>query len=260
MTMNLKDIQSEKDHRKIEIDKVGVKGIRYPIVVLDRKNKIQHTVGTLNMYVSLPHHFKGTHMSRFIEVLNKYRHGISTRSISEILVKIKEKLNSESAHIEISFPFFIEKSAPVTNAKSLMEYRCYIWGSHNKASDLIVGVEVPVTTLCPCSREISNYGAHNQRTTIMVKVRFKKFFWIEDLIGLAEKCASSEVYPLLKRPDEKLVTETAFDNPVFVEDVVRNMAERLDQDPNITWYTVESESQESIHNHSAYAFVEKNTL
>jgi len=257
--MNLKDIQNQKDHRKIEIDKVGVKGIRYPIVVLDRKNKIQHTVGTLNMYVSLPHHFKGTHMSRFIEVLNKYRHGISTKNIPGILIKIKEKLNSESAHIEISFPFFIEKSAPVTKAKSLMEYRCYIWGAHNEKSDLIVGVEVPVTTLCPCSREISNYGAHNQRTTIMVKVRFKKFFWIEDLIALAEKCGSSEVYPLLKRPDEKLVTETAFDNPVFVEDVVRNMAEHLDRNPNIIWYTVESESRESIHNHNAYAFIEKNT-
>jgi len=255
--MDLKDTQSRKDHRKIDINKVGVKGIRYPIVVLDKKNKIQHTVGTINMYVSLPHHFKGTHMSRFIEILNKYRHGISTRNITEILVKMKEKLKSESAHIEIEFPFFIEKAAPVTKAKSLMEYRCYLCGSHDERSDLIVGVEVPVTTLCPCSREISNYGAHNQRTTIMIKVRFNKFFWMEDLIMLAEKSSSSEIYPLLKRPDEKFVTETAYDNPVFVEDVVRNMAELLDKDPNITWYTVESESRESIHNHSAYAFIEK---
>lgn len=255
--MSLKDIQSQNDPRKIEIDKVGVKDVRYPIAVLDRKNKIQHTVATINMYVSLPHHFKGTHMSRFIEVLNKHRHGISTRNISEILVKMKEKLNSESAHIEIAFPFFIEKEAPVTKAKSLMEYSCRLWGSHEARLDLIVGVEVPVTTLCPCSREISNYGAHNQRSLVMVKVRFKKFFWIEDLIKLVETCAVNEIYPLLKRPDEKLVTERAYDNPMFAEDIVRAVAEQLDADENITWYTVEAENQESIHNHSAYAMVGK---
>ncbi len=255
--MKLKDIQNQKDNRKIEINKAGVKSIRYPIVVLDRKNREQHTVATINMYVGLPHHFKGTHMSRFIEVLNKHRKGISTRNISEILVKMKEKLNSESAHIEIEFPFFIEKETPVSKSKSLMEYRCHMWGSHDEKSDLVVGVEVPVTTLCPCSREISNYGAHNQRSIVKVKVRFKKFFWIEDLIKLVEKSASSEIYPLLKRPDEKFVTEMAYDNPVFVEDVVRNIAQQLDKDSNITWYTVESENQESIHNHSAYAYIKK---
>ncbi len=254
--MTLKDIQNLQDHRKIEIDKVGVKGIRYPIVVLDRVNKEQHTVATINMYVSLPHHFKGTHMSRFIEVLNKYRHGISTMNITEILGKMKEKLKSESAHIEIEFPFFIEKQAPVSRAKSLMEYRCRIWGTHTDVSDLVVGVEVPVTALCPCSREISNYGAHNQRSTVTVKVRFKKFFWMEDLISLVEKSASSEIFPLLKRPDEKYLTEAAYDNPRFVEDIVRSIAEQLDQDDNITWYSVESENQESIHNHSAYASIE----
>ena len=170
---------------------------------------------------------------------------------------MKEKLNSESAHIEIEFPFFIEKQAPVSKSKSLMEYKCAMWGSHDKKSDLIVGVEVPVTTLCPCSREISNYGAHNQRSIVRVKVRFKSFFWIEDLIKLVEETASSEIYPLLKRPDEKFVTETAYNNPLFVEDIVRNIALELDRDPNITWYTVESENQESIHNHSAYAYINK---
>jgi len=255
--MSLKDIQSQNDHRRIEIDKVGVKGIHYPIVVLDKINKVQHTVATINMYVSLPHHFKGTHMSRFIEVLNTYRHGISTQTIAEILIIIKEKLRSESAHIEIFFPFFIEKKAPVTGAASLMEYTCHLVGSHREKLDLIVGVEVPVTTLCPCSREISNYGAHNQRSLVRVQGRFKKFFWIEDLIALIESCAVNEIYPLLKRPDEKFVTEKAYDNPMFVEDIVRSVAARLELDDNVAWYMIESENYESIHNHSAYARVEK---
>jgi len=255
--MKLKDIQSQQDNRRIEINKVGVKSIRYPITVLDKQNKTQHTIATINMYVNLPHHFKGTHMSRFIEILNTYRKGINVENLSRILMKMKEKLASESAHMEITFPYFIEKQAPVTGAKSLMEYTCRIWGTHNRKADLIVGAEVPLTTLCPCSREISNYGAHNQRSMVTVAVRFKKFFWIEDLIRIVESCASSEVYPLLKRPDEKFVTEKAFDNPMFVEDVVRSIAEQLDRDENITWYSVESENQESIHNHSAYAFIEK---
>ncbi len=258
--MKLKDIQSQQDHRKIEINKVGVKSIRYPIIVLDKKNKIQHTVATINMYVNLPHHFKGTHMSRFIEILNTYRKGINVGNLSEILVKMKEKLHSESAHMEIAFPYFIEKQAPVSKAKSLMEYTCHIWGTHDKRADLIVGIEVPITTLCPCSKEISNYGAHNQKSKVMVSVRFKKFFWIEDLIHIIETCASSEMYPLLKRPDEKYVTEKAYDNPMFVEDVVRSIAEKLDEDSNITWYSVESENMESIHDHSAYAFIEKKPM
>jgi GTP cyclohydrolase I len=171
--------------------------------------------------------------------------------------EIKKSLRAESAHMEIEFPYFIEKEAPVTKAKSLMEYMCKFWGSHNDTEDLIVGVEVPVTTLCPCSREISKKGAHNQRSIVTVKIRFKKFFWIEDLIKIVEDSASSEVYAILKRPDEKYVTEKAYSNPMFVEDVVRNVAEKLEKDPNITWFSVESENMESIHNHNAYAFVEK---
>jgi GTP cyclohydrolase I len=251
------DIQSLKDHRNIEINKVGVKSIRYPITVLDKKNGTQHTIATINMYVNLPHHFKGTHMSRFIEILNRYRQGINITNISTIMNDMKKSLRAESAHMEIEFPYFIEKHAPVTKAKSLMEYTCKFWGSHNDRLDIIVGVEVPITTLCPCSKEISRKGAHNQRSMVTVKIRFKKIFWIEDLIKIVEQSASSEVYAILKRPDEKYVTEKAYNNPMFVEDVVRNVAEKLRKDQNINWFSVESENIESIHNHNAYAFVEK---
>jgi len=254
------DIQSLKDHRNIEINKVGVKSIRYPITVLDKINGTQHTIGTINMYVNLPHHFKGTHMSRFIEILNRYRQGINIKNISHIINEMKKSLDAVSAHMEIEFPYFIEKEAPVTKAKSLMEYTCKFWGSHNDKLDLVVGVEVPVTTLCPCSKEISKKGAHNQRSIVTVKIRFKKIFWIEDLIKIVEKSASSEVYAILKRPDEKYVTEKAYNNPMFVEDVVRNIADKLRKDPNIIWFSVESENIESIHNHNAYAFIEKSKV
>jgi GTP cyclohydrolase I len=253
----ISDIQSLKDHRNIEINKVGVKSIRYPITVLDKKNGTQHTIATINMYVNLPHHFKGTHMSRFIEILNRYRQGINITNISTIMNDMKKSLRAESAHMEIEFPYFIEKHAPVTKAKSLMEYTCKFWGSHNDRLDIIVGVEVPITTLCPCSKEISKKGAHNQRSMVTVKIRFKKIFWIEDLIKIVEQSASSEVYAILKRPDEKYVTEKAYDNPMFVEDVVRNVAGKLRKDQNINWFSVESENLESIHNHNAYAFIER---
>lgn len=251
------DVQNKKDHRNIDINKAGVKSIKYPITVLDKKDKTQHTIATINMYVDLPYHFKGTHMSRFIEILNRYRKGITIRNLSTILNEMKERLNAKSAHIEIEFPYFIEKSAPVSNAKSLMEYTCTLWGSLNDEIDISLGVEVPVTTLCPCSKEMSTRGAHNQRGIISIRVRFKKFFWIEDVIQVAEQSASCEVYSLLKRPDEKFVTEKAYSNPMFVEDVVRTVATKLQKDPNITWFSVESENLESIHNHSAYALVEK---
>ena len=253
----ISDIQSLKDHRNIEINKVGVKSIRYPITVLDKKNGTQHTIATINMYVNLPHHFKGTHMSRFIEILNRYRQGINITNISTIMNDMKKSLRAESAHMEIEFPYFIEKHAPVTKAKSLMEYTCKFWGSHNDRLDIIVGVEVPITTLCPCSKEISKKGAHNQRSMVTVKIRFKKIFWIEDLIKIVEQSASCEVYAILKRPDEKYVTEKAYDNPMFVEDVVRNVAGKLRKDQNINWFSVESENIESIHNHNAYAFIER---
>ena len=256
--MKMIDIQNRRDHRRVEINKVGVKDIEYPITVLDKRNKFQHTVGKVNMYVNLPQQFKGTHMSRFIEILNEYRGTINIKAISTILGKMKEKLNAESAYLEVEFPYFIEKRAPMSGAKSLMGYTCQFLASlTNGHHSLGVGITVPVTTLCPCSKEISKKGAHNQRSIVSVKVTFRKFFWIEDLIRIVENSASSAVYSLLKRSDEKFITEKAYDNPMFVEDVVRNVALKLNSHPNITWFSVESENLESIHNHNAYAYVEK---
>jgi len=255
----MKDIQKQKDIRKIEINKVGVKNIRYPITVLDKAKGIQHTVASVNMYVDLPHRFKGTHMSRFIEILNKYKGDISIKNFSKILSEMKRKLKAKSAHLEVEFPYFIEKEAPVTKAKSLMEYSCRFCGSSNEKEDFYVGIVVPITTLCPCSKEISEFGAHNQRSVVTVNLRFKKFIWIEDIIRLVEESASCDLYSILKRPDEKYVTEKAYKKPMFVEDVVREIASKLRKDKNIIWFTVESENFESIHNHSAYAFVERDT-
>ncbi|MBA4421878.1 MAG: GTP cyclohydrolase I FolE2 [Syntrophus sp. (in: bacteria)] len=252
------DIQNQKDDRNIDIKKVGVKGLKYPITVLDRTSGTQPVNATINMYVNLLHRFKGTHMSRFVEVLNEIREQVNIRTFQSILEKIRGKLHAESAHIEIEFPYFIEKTAPRSGAKSLMEYRCQFLGTCNdSAMDFVVGMIVPVTTVCPCSKEISRSGAHNQRSIVTVRLRFRKFFWIEDVIKLIEESASGEVFSLLKRVDEKFVTEKGYENPMFVEDVVRNVAGRLSQDPNFTWYSVEAENFESIHNHSAYACVEK---
>ena len=253
------DVQSQPDDRQVEIQKVGVKNIRYPITVLDKVNGVQHTVASVNMYVALPHHFKGTHMSRFIEILNTYKGDIAIKNFANILQEMKETLKAKSAHLEIEFPYFIKKQAPVTHAQGLMEYICRFCGSSNEGAedDFYVGIDVPITTVCPCSKEISDQGAHNQRGTVTVNIRFNKFIWIEDIIQLVEESASCDVYSILKRPDEKFVTERAYETPMFVEDVVREVAHKLSADPNITWFSVESENFESIHNHSAYAYVEK---
>ena len=252
------DVQNQKDSRNLDIKKVGVKGIKYPVIVLDQANGTQHVNATVNMYVNLPRQFKGTHMSRFIEVLNKYRGQINIKTFEIILEKVREKLDAQSAHMEIEFPYFIEKKAPVSGAKSLMEYKCQFCGENNgKKNDFMVGIIVPVTTVCPCSKEVSNMGAHNQRSIVNVKLRFKKFFWIEDVIRLIEDSSSGQLYSLLKRIDEKYVTEKGYENPMFVEDVVRSIAERLNMDDNFTWYSIEAENFESIHNHSAYAYLEK---
>jgi GTP cyclohydrolase I len=253
----MNDVQNRRDHRKIEINKVGVKRIRYPITVLDKAKGFQHTVASVNLFVDLPHRFKGTHMSRFVEILNKYKGDIAIKNFSKILAEMKKRLKAKTAHLEVEFPYFIEKEAPVTKAKSLMEYICRFCGSSNDKEDFYVGIVVPITTVCPCSKEISQFGAHNQRAIVTVNLRFKKFIWIEDIIQLVEECASCDLYSILKRPDEKFVTEKAYQNPMFVEDVVREIARRLEKDPNITWFTVESENLESIHNHSAYAYVER---
>ena len=253
----MKDVQSQPDLRNIPIDRVGVKNLRYPITVLDRTNKKQRTVASINLYVNLPHRFRGTHMSRFVEVLNENKREIHIDTIGEILKHIKRKLNAEQAHMEVSFPYFIEKSSPVSKTKSLMEYGCSYSGSLSDEEDFVLGVEVPVTTLCPCSKEISDRGAHNQRSLVRIQARMKGFVWIEELIEIAESSSSCPIFALLKRSDEKYVTEHSFDNPRFVEDVVREAALRLNADPRITWYRVESENLESIHNHNAYASVEK---
>lgn len=253
----MKDIQNHKDDRNIDIDQVGVKGIRYPITVLDKNMGEQQTVAEINMYVNLPRYYKGTHMSRFVEILNEHSRRISLQNFSEILDEMKMRLNAESAHMEITFPYFINKAAPVSGSEGLMEYKCTFKGSLNKGSDVVTVIYVPISTLCPCSKEISEFGAHNQRGEVRLQVRFKKFIWIEDLIRLVEESASTDVYSVLKREDEKYVTEKAYDNPKFVEDIVRDIAQKLNDDPNITWFAVESENFESIHNHSAYAYIEK---
>ncbi len=252
------DIQNQKDSRHIDIKKVGVKNIKYPIIVMDRERGTQPVNATINMYVNLPHHFRGTHMSRFVEVLNDFRGQINIKTFQTILEKMRQRLRAQSAHMEIEFPYFLKKMAPVSRAKSMMEYRCLFAGENSaEKTDFLVGVVVPVTTLCPCSKESSAFGAHNQRSIVTVKVRFKKFFWIEDLIKMVEDSASGEVYSLLKRVDEKFVTEKAYKNPKFVEDLVRSVAVKLNADDNFTWYSIEAENFESIHNHSAYAYVEK---
>jgi len=253
----MEDIQNHKDSRNIDIDHVGVKGIRYPITVLDKDMGEQQTVAEINMYVNLPRYYKGTHMSRFVEILNEHSRRISIRNVTAILEEMKERLDAESAHMEIIFPYFIEKAAPVTGIKGLMEYKCAFKGSLNDGSDLVLMIYVPISTLCPCSKEISDFGAHNQRGEVRLQVRFKKFVWIEDLIKLVELSASVDVYSILKREDEKYVTEKAYQNPMFVEDIVRDIAVKLKKDPNITWFAVESENFESIHNHNAYAYIEK---
>lgn len=259
---SMRDIQSEKDHRNLEIQKVGVKGLRYPIVVQDRENGNQHTVAEIQMSVQLPHSFRGTHMSRFLEILNRHRGNIAADNLHEVLSEMRSRLDAEVAHMELEFPYFIEKVAPVSGAKGLQEYICRFEGSLGgsaASSDFVLAVKVPVTTLCPCSREISSYGAHNQRSVVSLSVRFEGFVWIEDLVDVAEKSASCALYPLLKRKDEKYVTEYAYDNPRFVEDVVRECALLLEAMEGVCWYRVETENFESIHNHNAYALIEKDT-
>ena len=258
----MRDIQSDPDYRNIPIDKVGIRNLRYPIKVLDRTNGYQHTVASINMYVDLPHKNKGTHMSRFVEIINQYRLNLSLKKISVILEEMKTHLNAASAHIVINFPYFIEKRAPVSAAAGLMDYACTIRGvsSNDGKIDLILEVVVPISSVCPCSKEISEAGAHNQRGAVSLKVRFKKFIWIEDMIEVVEKAASSEVFSVLKRIDEKSVTEAAYHNPKFVEDIVRDVAATLREDANITWFAVGAENFESIHNHSAYAHISSNQL
>jgi len=251
------DVQGTPDTRNIAIDKVGIKDIRHRVKVRDRSEGEQHTIASFNMYVELPHNFKGTHMSRFVEILNSSDAEISVRSFKDMVHKMSKRLESEKGHIEMTFPYFIKKAAPVSGVESLIDYEVTLTGeASNGKSDTIIKVQVPVTSLCPCSKEISDYGAHNQRSHVTLTVHTNAFVWIEELIEIVEQEASCELYGLLKRPDEKYVTEKAYDNPKFVEDMVRDIAARLNADDRIAAYTIESENFESIHNHSAYASIQ----
>ena len=259
MSATIEDVQSSADTRQIPINKVGIKDIRHPVRVRDRSAGEQHTIASFNMYVNLPHNFKGTHMSRFVEILNRHEREISVESFREMLHEMAQKLEAASGHIEMSFPYFINKTAPVSGVQSLMDYDVTFIGEvHDGVDEMTIKVQVPVTSLCPCSKKISDRGAHNQRSHVTVTARIRDFVWIEELIELVEQEASCELYGLLKRPDEKLVTERAYDNPKFVEDMVRDVAARLNADDRIAAYVVESENFESIHNHSAYALIERN--
>ncbi len=253
----MKDIQNLTDDRQVNIDRVGIKGIRYPITVLDRKNDFQQTTASINMYVDLPHTMKGTHMSRFVELLHVFREEVSIKSFAYIMDRMKERLNAESARIEVRFPYFVEKEAPISGAKGLMDYDCGFIATSGKdrSVDIVMEVSVPITSVCPCSKEISEYGAHNQRGMVRLRIRFNRLVWLEEMISLVEESASSELYSILKRVDEKEVTEQGYENPKFVEDIVRDIALALEKAENVTWYELSVENYESIHNHSAYAYI-----
>jgi len=253
----IEDVQNRADTRNIPINKVGIKDIRHPVRISDRTGGEQHTIATFNMYVNLPHNFKGTHMSRFVEILNQHEREITVESFKEMLKEMTVKLEATSGHIEMSFTYFINKTAPVSGVESLLDYSVSLIGEvHNNVPSMQIKVIVPVTSLCPCSKKISDYGAHNQRSHVTVTARTTGFVWIEEIIGMVENEASCELYGLLKRPDEKYVTERAYNNPKFVEDIVRDIATHLNRDERIEAFIVESENFESIHNHSAYALIE----
>ena len=251
------DVQNSEDKRNIPINKVGIKDIRHPVLIRDRSDGEQPTIANFNMYVNLPHNFKGTHMSRFVEILNQHEREISVKSFKNMLHEMAERLEAKSGHIEMSFPYFVNKTAPASGVQSLMDYDVTFIGEiHEGIDSLLIKIVVPVTSLCPCSKKISDYGAHNQRSHVTITARLCEFMWLEEIIDIVEAQASCELYGLLKRPDEKIVTERAYDNPKFVEDMVRDVAAALNTEKRVDYYIVESENFESIHNHSAYALIE----
>lgn len=253
------DVQNDEPHQHIDIDKVGVKNIEYPVTIMDKANVCQPTVARISMYVSLPHIFRGTHMSRFIHVLDRHRGKITQPILRSVLQEMKHELKAKSSHIEIRFPYFIERLAPISRIRSLMSYQCGFFATLNEDEVFRqhFEVQVPVLNLCPCSKEISRFGAHNQRSIVTTRICSRKLIWLEDIIDLIEDCASSPLYSLLKREDEKYVTEQAYSRPRFVEDVVREVAARLEEFAGLSWYEVESENFESIHNHNVYAYIKK---
>lgn len=250
------DVQAAHDTRNVAIDKVGVKDVTYPIRLGTMGGGEQTTVASINMYVSLPHYQKGTHMSRFLEVLNQHEAAITPGDIPGVARAVRERLGAAEAHFEATFTYFVRKLAPVTKMPGLMDYRVSFACSSGKTDDFVMAVKAPATSLCPCSKEISAYGAHNQRCLIEARIRVhpgKPMLWIEELVTLLEGAASEQLYAVLKRPDEKAVTEGAYDNPKFVEDIVRDLALALEREKRIAWYSINSENFESIHNHNAYA-------
>jgi GTP cyclohydrolase I len=261
-TVAIPDVQGFADKRQLAINKVGIKSIRHPVKISEKAGGVQHTVANFNMYVGLPHNFKGTHMSRFVEILNSHERELSVDSFRAMLHEMVDKLEAETGHVEMTFPYFINKAAPVSGVQSLMDYEVTFIGEIRAGGKdrFTMRVLVPVTSLCPCSKKISERGAHNQRSHVTVTARTVDTVWIEDLVQLVESQASCELYGLLKRPDEKHVTERAYDNPKFVEDIVRDIAGMLNTHPHVEAYAVESENFESIHNHSAYALIERDKL
>lgn len=255
----MKDLQSEVDARNVTLKNVGIKNLKWPICVLDKENKIQHTIANIDASVELPHDMRGTHMSRFVEVIGEME-DVLPQSLEKTLDKLMERLDSNEAHMNVEFDYFIKKTSPVTNKKSYIDVKCCFKASKRDEFKFLMGVSVPITTLCPCSKAISKFGAHNQRATVEITVDMNSLIWIEDIVKVAEESSSSPVYSLLKRQDEKFVTEHSYLNPRFVEDVAREVVLRLDEIDEINWYSVNVESIESIHNHSAFAYAEKDIL
>jgi len=244
------DVQNHHDDRNIPLQKVGVRNLSHPITVLDRDHRVQATVATIDLFANLPHNYKGTHMSRFIEVFQEHAGDIRMAGFLRMLRDVRVRLDAERAFGTLRFPYFVEKAAPVSGLRGTMRYDCSFAGlEEENKREFFVSITVPVTTLCPCSREISDRGAHNQRGLCTITVEVEQFFWMEDLIELVESC--------LKRVDEKYVTERAYDNPVFVEDLVRNVTIAVEDRFSFPWFSVEATNQESIHNHDAYAYVER---
>lgn len=257
METELKDIQNLSDSRGVDIQKVGVKDVEIPLIIQRKNEKEQVVSAKARITVSLPRNYKGTHMSRFMEVLGEWsQKNLLGVDIQGCIVDVVNKLEAKSAELKFKFKYFIDKKAPVSNYSSPMGYDCSFEGVINDGYKFILGVSVPLTTLCPCSKEISQYGAHNQRAVIKTRISYDpdKIIWIEDLIELIESCGSSPVYPILKREDEKFVTEKAYENPKFVEDVIRDVVLKLRNHSDVDWFEVECEAFESIHNHSAWAY------
>ncbi|MCC7492020.1 MAG: GTP cyclohydrolase I FolE2 [Fimbriimonadaceae bacterium] len=261
-TVPLPDMQNSADPRGIDITKVGIRRLKYPVVLGMRGNGPQHTIATVAMYVSLDRSFKGTHMSRFVEVLNEHRRELDIHDIGTLLRHMKQRLEAQSAYLELEFPYFLEKRAPVTGQPGMLHYDCRVKAEVDLDDRIRIcyAVTVPVTTLCPCSKKISAYGAHNQRSFVTLNWQCTESIWLEEMIELVESLGSAQIYSVLKRPDEKYVTEYAYDHPKFVEDMVRDITAAVRADDRITWFRVESENEESIHTHNAYALIEEDKL